>query len=117
MMCLRVFILVVLTLGVLALPAARADKKQAGGRQQGKAFEKEITIKVKLNYLLFLPEEYAKTDKSWPLILFLHGRGESGTDLAKVKTHGPPKIVETKKDFPFIVVSPQSPGVLENMRL
>jgi predicted peptidase len=26
-----------------------------------------------------------------------------------VKKHGPPKIVETKRDFPFIVVSPQSP--------
>src|SRR5262249_22301455 len=35
---------------------------------------------------------------------------ESGDDLSKVKKHGPAKIVETKKDVPFIVVSPQSPG-------
>jgi predicted peptidase len=41
---------------------------------------------------------------------FLHGAGESGSDVARVKTHGPPKIVETKPDFPFILVSPQSPG-------
>ena len=35
--------------------------------------------------------------------------GESGDDLSLVKTHGPPKIVETRRDFPFIVVSPQCP--------
>ncbi|HEX5444020.1 MAG TPA: prolyl oligopeptidase family serine peptidase, partial [Pirellulales bacterium] len=51
---------------------------------------------------------YGEGDKKWPLILFLHGSGESGDDLNKVKIHGPPKIVETKHDFPFIVVSPQS---------
>lgn len=76
--------------------------------QQGKHFEKEITVTVKLNYLLFLPEGYDKDDKKWPLILFLHGSGESGKELDKVKIHGPPKIVENKSDFPFIVVSPQS---------
>ncbi|GAI28759.1 unnamed protein product, partial [marine sediment metagenome] len=35
--------------------------------------------------------------------------GERGSDLKKVKVHGPPKIVENRKDFPFIVVSPQCP--------
>jgi predicted peptidase len=78
--------------------------------QQEKHFEKPITIKAKLDYLLFLPEGYAKSDQRWPLMLFLHGAGESGSDLAKVKVHGPPKIVETNRTFPFILVSPQSPG-------
>jgi len=79
--------------------------------QEEKSFEKEITMKVKLNYLLFLPEGYeADKAKHWPLMLFLHGAGESGDNLARVKVHGPPKIVESKKDFPFILVSPQSPG-------
>jgi predicted peptidase len=78
--------------------------------QQSKHFEKEITIKASLDYLLFLPQGYEKSNKQWPLMLFLHGAGESGHDLAKVKVHGPPKVVETKPDFPFILVSPQSPG-------
>jgi predicted peptidase len=42
-------------------------------------------------------------------MMFLHGAGERGSDLNKVKVHGPPKIVEYKKDFPFIVISPQCP--------
>jgi predicted peptidase len=96
--------------GLAAAPAVAADKdKEPGKVQQEKAFEKDITIKVKMNYLLFLPEGYDKGGQAWPLILFLHGAGESGNDLNLVKKHGPPKIVETKKDFPFIVVSPQAP--------
>lgn len=60
-------------------------------------------------YLLYLPEGYtADTAKVWPLIVFLHGSGESGEDLEKVKKHGPPKLVEGGKQFPFIIVSPQT---------
>ncbi|HEU4470510.1 MAG TPA: dienelactone hydrolase family protein [Flavisolibacter sp.] len=61
------------------------------------------------HYLLYLPEGYEKdTAARWPLVLFLHGSGESGTDLQKVKAHGPPELVEKGRNFPFIVVSPQS---------
>lgn len=80
---------------------ARADDKPA---QQEKHSDKAM-----LNYLLYLPPGYDKADKSFPLILFLHGAGETGNDLNLVKKHGPPKIVAKKKDFPFIVVSPQAP--------
>ena len=82
----------------------RAEAQPPGVQRPQKV---EVTVKMDLSYLLFLPEDYDK-EKSWPLILFLHGAGESGSDVDKVKAHGPPKIVETKKDFPFIVVSPQS---------
>ncbi len=62
-----------------------------------------------VRYLLALPEGYdADTTKRWPLLIFLHGSGESGLDLNKVKAHGPPKLVESGKKLPFIVVSPQS---------
>lgn len=78
--------------------------------QQAKSFEKEVTVKVKINYLLALPEGYESSDKPWPLVVFLHGAGESGDDLEKVKVHGPPKLVAKGKKFPFILVSPQSNG-------
>jgi len=61
-------------------------------------------------YLLYLPEGYERdTTKQWPLMIFLHGSGESGVDLEKVKVHGPAKLIEAGKKFPFIVVSPQAP--------
>lgn len=76
--------------------------------QQAKTFERKITINAKLDYLLSLPADYGQSKKTWPLVLFLHGSGESGTNLAKVKTHGLPKLVDLNGPFPFILVSPQS---------
>ena len=99
---------VAIGLAVLLVPMfAKAADEQSG--QQAKTFEKQIS--VKLDYLLFLPEGYSNdSDKKWPLMLFLHGAGERGSDVNKVKVHGPPKIVQNKKDFPFILVSPQCPA-------
>ena len=44
-----------------------------------------------------------------PLILFLHGSGECGDDLARVRVHGPPKLFPAHGLDRFIVVSPQCP--------
>src|SRR6185295_17298961 len=82
-----------------------------GSHQKAQQFQRQISKTVSGNYLLFLPRDYdAKAPKRWPLILFLHGAGERGTNLAKVVGHGPPKVVKTRPDFPFIVVSPQCPS-------
>ena len=66
------------------------------------------------SYWVYLPENYGKENKKWPMILFLHGVGENGTNLEAVKTHGPPKLLATaanKAKFPelfdSIVISPQ----------
>ena len=65
---------------------------------------------VETEYLLYLPDHYNdETSRKWPLLLFLHGSGESGSDIQKVKLHGPPQLIEQGKKYPFIVVSPQSP--------
>jgi predicted esterase len=75
-----------------------------------KAQQTNESFIMEMKYLLYLPEAYANdTLQKWPLMIFLHGSGESGTELAKVKVHGPPKLIEQGKKFPFIVVSPQAP--------
>jgi predicted esterase len=70
--------------------------------------EKKFSVQqpIEMDYLLYLPKEYESQEK-WPLVLFLHGAGERGDDLDKVKIHGPPKMAAAGKEFPFIVVSPQ----------
>jgi predicted peptidase len=69
-----------------------------------------IELTMHLNYLLFLPQSYGEDpEKKWPLILFLHGAGERGDDLERIKVHGIPKIVERQPDFPFVCISPQCP--------
>ncbi|MBI3838556.1 MAG: prolyl oligopeptidase family serine peptidase [Planctomycetia bacterium] len=73
-----------------------------------RAAKLDTQIHVTLDYLLYLPIDYEEKD-SWPLLLFLHGAGERGDDLELVKRHGPPKLIEQGKSFPFVVVSPQCP--------
>lgn len=79
--------------------------------QKSYTFSKEFSedIQANLNYLLSLPSEYEKNcNKEFPLVLFLHGAGERGSDIELVKRHGPPKMTETV-EFPFILLSPQCP--------
>ena len=42
----------------------RGDEKKTAGKQREKHFEKEITVKVKLKYLLYLPDGYGKEESS-----------------------------------------------------
>ena len=73
----------------------------------------KVEISLELGYVLYLPEGYGKErEKKWPLILFLHGMGERGDDLELVKKHGPPKLAEQGREFPFVIASPQCPADL-----
>jgi len=94
----------------IGVKGAAAVEEAPETGQHPRTFEKD---ELKLDYLLYLPPDYNKdAQKKWPLIVFLHGSGERGTDVQEVAKHGPPKIVEDK-DSPlsgrFIVVSPQCP--------
>jgi predicted peptidase len=100
-------------LGLMLMSAVLAeDAEDMGTKNQEKKSYKGRTVKAhKLDYLLFLPKNYAEDKKrDWPLMLFLHGAGERGSDIAKVTMHGPPKLVKQNADFPFILVSPQCPA-------
>lgn len=80
------------------------------GAQVPSGFRQVVTRTNQLEYLLYLPKDYgADASRQWPLVLFLHGAGERGSDLQKVAVHGPPKLVQSGREFPFILVSPQCP--------
>jgi predicted peptidase len=96
-----------IVIGGLASARVRGDEPKAeAGKQVATTFDGNVHVTLK--YLLYLPPDYDKHDK-WPLVLFLHGAGERGDDLNAIKRHGPPKLIEGGKQFPFIVVSPQCP--------
>lgn len=96
----------VMGLGLFALLHTQAALP-VGGQQEAR-LEKTVTRDVRLDYLIALPQQYEER-KHWPLVLFLHGAGERGADLNRVKLHGPPMLIERGKPFDAIVVSPQCP--------
>ncbi|OGU31181.1 MAG: hypothetical protein A2X67_02940 [Ignavibacteria bacterium GWA2_55_11] len=76
--------------------------------------QQEIYDPATLNYLLFMPRDTtAVVEGKYPMIVSLHGIGERGSDLWKVKGEGLPKILDGNNSFPFIVVSPQCPSTTE----
>ena len=96
-----------LLLSIAVCASASATHSSYGDEMQ-RAAQLNTQVKVQMDYLLYLPPDYDKQE-SWPLLLFLHGAGERGSDLNLVKKHGPPKLIAAGKNFPFIVVSPQCP--------
>ncbi|VGO12598.1 Poly(3-hydroxyoctanoate) depolymerase [Pontiella desulfatans] len=75
--------------------------------QQTEKLSTTIQLKAELDYLLHVPEEVPTSGKKWPLMLFLHGAGERGSDLELVKRNGPPMLIAKGREFPFIIASPQ----------
>ncbi len=68
----------------------------------------ELSTGERVDYLFYEPQQ-ASDGEVLPLLLFLHGGGESGDGLEKVKTHGPPREIEEGREFPMFVVSPLNP--------
>ncbi len=82
-----------------------------------------VNVNVNSNiggYRASIPSLYDKTDKKYPLLIFIHGIGELGngtTDLMKVAYFGTSGLVTNKtfpanfkvngENFSFIVISPQ----------
>ena len=61
------------------------------------------------SYVKYLPPDYDE-NKTYPLVVFLHGAGERGDDLDVACRHGFMKRVrEEGKEYPFLYVAPQCP--------
>ena len=81
--------------------------------------ERELTFKYGVNqnpidvhydYLEYLPPGYDRdSQKHYPLIIYLHGGSSRGTDLTKLYNSGIPDQIYRKREFSFIILSPQCP--------
>ena len=80
--------------------------------QKTEAFSKEIFIHKNdtLKYRLLLPKDFSES-KQYPIVLFLHGAGERGSDNTKQLTHGSKLFADpmNRGAFPAIVIFPQCP--------
>ncbi len=61
-----------------------------------------------LKYRILYPKDFLETNK-YPLLLFLHGAGERGSDNEKQLVHGSKLFVDSIQKYPAIVIFPQCP--------
>jgi poly(3-hydroxybutyrate) depolymerase len=63
------------------------------------------------HFEVYLPEEWRRDDhRDWPIILFLHGRGERGAEgMWQTQIGLPEALRDHPERWPFIVVMPQCP--------
>lgn len=61
-------------------------------------------------FRLYVPPDYSP-ERPWPLILFLHGSGERGTDdLAPTRIGLGPALLKHPERYPALVIFPQVPA-------
>jgi predicted peptidase len=104
------FVLLGLLPVLLICPAMKLKAQSTNTALSARTMKWEVSRSGEMQYLTYLPKEYAVAgNKRWPLMLFLHGAGERGTNLQRVTIHGPPKLLKEGRSFPFIVIAPQCP--------
>lgn len=89
-----------------AAPAVAQDPVSAAGQAPHAAYRAGD-----YPFQLFVPAGYeADRQARWPVLIFLHGSGERGSDLPAVTKWGPPHVVARHPGTPMLVVSPQLPA-------
>ncbi len=109
-------VLVILLL-VIAAGSSRADGAAGGDLPRGDGAERVSTADFRdrqfedddglHRYVVFVPPGYSG-DRTWPVVLSLHGAGERGRDGRQQLTVGLGAVVEHQpQEFPAIIVFPQ----------
>ncbi len=100
-------------------PGAANASAPAAGRHHRQELPQEtgfLNRRVELNgvsykFQVYLPEDFRRDDgKLWPVILFLHGRGERGSEgMWQTQIGLPEQVRDHPERWPFVIVMPQCP--------
>lgn len=82
--------------------------KIAAQHQEHYIEEQFISGTDTLNYRVLMPKNF-ESPNQFPVILFLHGAGERGSDNSRQLIHGSELFYKMKDSFPAIVIFPQCP--------
>lgn len=108
---------VMLAWAALMLMGCAAERKHGHAHGEGAWVEsgfvmREVEVEGRrMPYVMYVPSAYwSAGEKSWPLIVFLHGMGECGTDGLRQMAQGLMQAVQREPQrWPAIIVAPQKP--------
>jgi predicted esterase len=99
-----------MALVLLAGGRPASAKKRPEPRQETGFLNRQLQIHgANYRFQVYLPEDYRRDDhKPWPIILFLHGRGERGAEgMWQTQIGLPLQVRDHPERWPFIMVMPQ----------
>jgi poly(3-hydroxybutyrate) depolymerase len=93
----------------LCAAAGKRESRRHSGQETGFLNRRIQVGSTTYRYQVYLPEEWRRDDrKQWPVILFLHGRGERGQEgMWQTQIGLPQAIRDHPERWPFVVVMPQ----------
>jgi predicted esterase len=97
---------------VWAAPVFHEKKSAAPPPQDTGFLNRQVVVRGAVHrFQVYLPEQWRRDDKKlWPVILFLHGRGERGSEGMWQTQVGLPEAVRNHPErWPFVIVMPQCP--------
>ena len=65
--------------------------------------------KFNLSYEVFFPKGYSEEDADLPLVVFLHGAAERGTNIEQVNKWALPRLISEGLELDAVVLCPQCP--------
>lgn len=104
--------LVLATLGLGACATGPGGRGGAEGAALPRIeFERVEVGGATYPYVVMLPAGYEQSEaRAWPAIVFLHGRGESGTNASRPLVIGlPQSVLYDWASWPCVVIVPQKP--------
>lgn len=97
----------VLALAVVVAACATSPSSKEAARYTGFVFSSLELGDRAYPYALYVPRSY-DASRAWPLILFLHGRGECGNDGSRQLSVGlAPELLAQPERWPFLALFPQ----------
>lgn len=95
-------------LATLASPPVLADPT-ADTLYVENHFAKDIVKHAEVDYRVYPPAGYEKSDQPWPLLLWLHGDGGQPArgGWQEIESYGPPHMLAGGAELPFVILAPQ----------
>lgn len=64
----------------------------------------------RLNSIIYIPSNINTDICELPLLVYLHGAGERGSNLSHLSRHAIPRIIDNGVEYPAVVLCPQCPA-------
>jgi acetyl esterase/lipase len=109
------FLAVCAVFALISVPAGAAAMGYQGRREPAQEtgfLNRRIELDgVTYRFQVYLPEDWRRDDgRQWPIILFLHGRGERGSEgMWQTQIGLPAEVRDHPERWPFVIVMPQCP--------